>query len=310
MSDQLIRRCCIDRLSSQVNMAKYAIRFRLVMAVLGIGLLAFRFGPLNASETYRFDFHYSVFVVSTNTWVWDEEDVNHWGSAFAIDRQGTILTANHVVKDLLPIVEKRRGEGHEAACIQVTMFARGGSQSGYVSYSMPLKIVLQRDDLDIAVLRPARPLTELNKYANTFPFETLDLDNRTVNLAEPVYIVGYPINVRPYLEEEIREFPPGSEKFVALVMHTEPIVTTATVAGISSRLGPPTAETKGRYLVNEQYFVLNHPGGNGNSGGPVISVQTGKVIGLFTRSEQRGYSFAVPAAYITAVLNDVQTGRL
>jgi len=179
-------------------------------------------------------------------------------------------------------------------------FHNGGGRS------IPLRVVLQREDLDIAVLRPSVPIGSPERRGDAPPFEPLDLDVRTaIRSTEPVWIVGYPINAAPYLQEERAQFPAGSEKFNALVLQTDPTVTTATVAGVGHRLGPPSEQTKERYLINQDFLMLNHPGGPGNSGGPVISVQTGKVIGMFTRCEPSGHSFAVPIAQVATVLNEV-----
>lgn len=259
-------------------------------------------GPRN-SDTYRLDFHYSVFALATNTWSWNDSDADHWGTAFVVDRQGTILTADHVVKDLLAIVEAHIQQGHSGATLYIHMHWQNGGRS------VPLKVVLQREDLDIAVLQPLVPIDSPERHGDAPPFEPLDLDPRAqVNITEPVYIVGYPINAAPYLEEEKREFPPGSDKFFSLVLQTDPSVTTATIAGVGHRLAPPTAQTKGRYLINQNFLLLNHPGGPGNSGGPVVSAQSGKVIGMLTRSSG-GYSFAVPTAEITAVLNELRATK-
>jgi S1-C subfamily serine protease len=73
---------------------------------------------------------------------------------------------------------------------------------------------------------------------------------------------------------------------------------------VAHRLEPPSAENKGRYNVAQDYIILNHPAGPGNSGGPIISVQTGKVVAVYTRTTN-GYSFAVPVSQIVRdVLND------
>jgi hypothetical protein len=165
---------------------------------------------------------------------------------------------------------------------------------------MPIKVVVQRDDLDIAVLRPLIPIGSPERHGTAPPFQPLDLDSRVqVNVTEPVYIVGFPVNVEPYLKEELDQLNPvpNSLKVRELMLQLDPLVTTATVAGVAHRLGPPNVENKGRWLVNLNYLVLNHPSGHGNSGGPVVSEKTGKVIAVLTRgkdSDKDSYSFAVP----------------
>jgi S1-C subfamily serine protease len=275
--------------------AIYGFVLFLAVAICATGLESSR-----AQTPRTFDFHYSVFALATNTSSWAEADADLWGTAFVIDRQGTMVTANHVVKDLLSIVRARVQEGHSGAVLCVNMHTSNSS-----SVSIPMKVLVQREDVDIAVLRPLVPVGSPEHPGYTPPFQPLDLDGRgAVNITETVYIVGYPINAAPYLPAEQKEFPVGSERFLTLMLQTDPIVTTANVVGVSLRLGPPTVETKGRYLVNEGFFLLNHPGGPGNSGGPVISAQTGKVIGIFTRTG-KGYSFAVPTTLLPAILKDL-----
>lgn len=263
-----------------------------IVCCLAVGL-CFAAGPGGSSAAWeKFDFHYSVFALA-----WNEDDASAWGTVFVIDHQGTMLTANHVVKDVLAAAKK---SGHAQPTLGVNMHFQGGSGRW-----VPVKIVVQRDDLDIAVLRPLVPIGAPARHGDAPPFDPLELDGQSeIRLTESVYIVGYPVNARAYLPEEQAVLPPGSTKFVAQMLQTDPLVTTATVAGVSHRLGPPTAENKGRYGSAEDYVILNHPAGHGNSGGPVISVRTGKVIAVYTRTTE-AYSFAVAASQVVKdVLND------
>ncbi len=252
-------------------------------------------GGSSAAQWKSFDFHYSVFALA-----WNEDDASAWGTVFVIDHQGTMLTANHVVKDVLAAAQR---SGHPQPTLGVNMHFQGGSGRW-----VPVKIVLQRDDLDIAVLRPAVPIGSPERHGDAPPFQPLELDERQVNITEPVFIVGYPISASPYLGEEMNQLAPYSKKLWTLMLQIDPLVTTATVAGVAHRVGPPTAQNKGRYEVLQDYLVLSHPSGQGNSGGPVISVQTGRVIGVLTRgrdADKEGYSFAVLASQIAKdVLND------
>jgi len=109
-------------------------------------------------------------------------------------------------------------------------------------WSSNLTLVAYNDTLDIAVLRPDRPPS----WARGLPLSF------RVSIGDPVFVVGYPIQ----LYEETRDI---------AIMSTTPRVASGSV----SWLHP-----------DRPVFQFDIPTDAGNSGGPVVSKETGGVVGI------------------------------
>jgi hypothetical protein len=88
----------------------------------------------------------------------------------------------------------------------------------------------------------------------------LEFDNEHAHISEEVLVVGYP--------KGGVEFKPEYENFAPMPLTTKATVSFATKYGL-----PP---------VEEFYYWLDHQAFSGNSGGPVIRLKTGQVVGVIS----------------------------
>lgn len=232
-------------------------------------------------------FRNAVLVLSTNQLL-DSQPVLVWGSAFVVDDRGTIVTADHVVKDLQKVLAARPGAFMTATLQQIDV---DGSDADQVT------LLTENENLDIAVLKfssvPHRPHFEL---------EPLSLDARpTIPVGEHVKLVGYP-NLLPYSNKELEAFPEEAIGALVLALDLDPIVTFTQVDGVAYLMTIRGENANLQLDRKETFLVLNHPAGPGNSGGPVISSQTGKVVGMVVRTNAFGYSYAVKASDLSTVI--------
>ena len=249
------------------------------------------------------DFHFSVFALGTNHIL--TADAGHWGTAFLVDDEGTMVTAQHVVKDLLAVNQARKLQQPDALVyLSVSIFDLREMPKQNRSWSIAVEVVMQREDLDLAILRPMRPLSELKKSANAPPVEPLEIDNRDdLPIGEPFIVVGYPV-VAPYTNDEVTQFSPSDMPALAFSQRVDPVITPAALAGYSRTLTPQTMNPKGRSETKQVFLLLDHASAPGNSGGPVISKTSGKVVGIQARTNAFGYSFAVRAADLRQLLKE------
>jgi len=105
--------------------------------------------------------------------------------------------------------------------------------------------------LDISILHLK------SQFSNTLP---LDFDTDFARIGEEVLFVGYPNGGVEFETEHDK-------------CHPAPLTSKAIVA-FATRYGMPPVE--------EYYYWLDHPSFSGNSGGPVIRLKTGKVVGIIS----------------------------
>lgn len=241
------------------------------------------------------DFALSVFAVGTNHIL--TTDAGHWGTGFLINDDGTIVTANHVILDLLAVVQARKAlQPADEAYICVTVF----DLRSHTSWTIPMSTVTQRADLDIAVLRPMNkdPWGKLSPP----PWKPLAIDSRErPSEGERVEFVGYP-NLMPYTPEEGRAFSLRDVPQLAFSQRIVPKITGANIAGFSQALFPEAFRATTPDRTRQSFLLLDHTSVPGNSGGPVISMENGQVLGVVTRGDGRGYSFAVRARDLRTIL--------
>jgi S1-C subfamily serine protease len=251
-------------------------------------ILVIAVAAASSSEKHSLgDFRDSVLPVSTNTS--NPDDAASWGTAFVVDSKGTMLTADHVVRALQGIVAARSPE-------KVSLMVTAQQSNSRNLYQGDLvTVVSENEDLDVAILRYSGP----HDYIRLSP---LELDDRTdIPVGESVQIVGYP-SIFPYEKNEAEAFTRETMPVLVFALQSNPIVTFTQVGGITGLLTPPSEKTNWHMNTKEDFLTLDHPGAPGNSGGPVISARTGKVVGMFVRTHPLGYSFAVRAKDLKKVL--------
>jgi S1-C subfamily serine protease len=233
---------------------------RIITLLLWMTLSCCQTMDMRSSTVIRHNYYSSVFVIGTNHILTD--DMKHWGSAFLVDSSGTIVTTNHVVKDLLTVNQARRTkQPADAAYICVTVLQRG--PQGNRSWTFPVDVVMQREDKDIAILRPSQ-----SSWGAIGPpqWQPLEIDSRKeLPYGEPVIVVERPFSPRDIHGGAF------SEKI-------HPMVTAATVSGYSEAPNRGATQTSYTYEnIKQVFLLLDHSSARGNNGGPVISKTTGKL---------------------------------
>lgn len=136
--------------------------------------------------------------------------------------------------------------------------------------------------------------------------EPLEFDTEPAAIGEDVLFIGYPGGAGAFFETTIHRF------------EVLPLITKAIVA-FGTKYGKPPAE--------ECYYWLDRPAFPGNSGGPVLRLKTGKIIGVISSTPfmprtistvqgnidvriPDGYSIAMGTMMQTAsVTSIIKTGR-
>jgi S1-C subfamily serine protease len=276
----------------------------LTLLVAGVfGSLGPKSEAFNRHLTERpIDLRESVLPLSTNS-ILDTNDSQHWGTAFVIDREGTLITADHVISDLKALIASKQNQG-ETSFLVVT-----ARQTNKLSFSgIPVTVVAEKPELDLAILRIPSTVIEQSRRPGEsfFHFEPLSTDSRSEPIiGESVQIAGYP-QLTPYLDAEMSEFRTQDIPGLVLSLHTDPIVTSAHIAGNRRLMSPRSEQTSWRINTKQTFMILDHECPPGNSGGPVISSATKHVVGVAVRSDTRGYCFAVKAVDLNGVLSNIK----
>ena len=110
-------------------------------------------------------------------------------------------------------------------------------------------------------------------------FPNIEISTRPMEDGAPVYSYGYPLpdiqeTAPAWLEPEVFGLDLGSPRISAVTPILHPRVTSAIIsAGPSQQTLPPPIDVPIQYVIDK---ALNH----GNSGGPIIATETGKVFAL------------------------------
>jgi serine protease Do len=187
------------------------------------------------------------------------------GTGFFISPDGWFVTAGHVVSE--------KGEPRtdiEAGWLRKEMRIprAGGPFTPPMGCQWPTLEHFD-DRLDIALLKvdlERNKAKEWLKGRSEFPF--LMVSTRLLEEGEPVYAFGYPLS-------EARSF--GNDGLTVGITQLSPRVTSAIVASHQEASGPVvTASDPPVYVLDK---ALNY----GNSGGPIVAVETGRAHAVCTR---------------------------
>jgi S1-C subfamily serine protease len=242
------------------------------------------------------DMRPAVLPLSTNS-ITDAQDAQHWGTAFAVGNTRTLVTADHVVRDLSQLIQSRSPvEPREFLTVLVK---EGGLQPSYTS--VPVEIVTENRDLDLAILKFTTPMSS---KASPTELDSLEIDaDSEMEPGDPVDIMGYPL-LSPYSSDEFARFQPSELPALILSFRLAVVVTPAHIAGSTRVLNSAQQDPRGHITTKQQLLILDHPAAPGNSGGPVVSGHTGKVVGVVVRTNAFGYSFAVSAHDLSQVVKE------
>jgi len=198
------------------------------------------------------------------------------GTGFFVSPDGWFMTAAHVITEDGQSNGPVRQDLSNTWLMKETRIAGGvpGAMCQFVSFGHVLP------DFDVALLK-----VDFSKNANkhwltartTFPY--LEVSSRDLEEGESVYAFGYPLP-----ETEVTERP-------GMTLGTTALCPRVTSAIVSSNF------EQGRMLItgnDPKVYVLDKALNYGNSGGPILSVETGHVHALCSRFQP----VYVPQPYI------------
>lgn len=185
------------------------------------------------------------------------------GTGFFVSPDGWFVTAAHVIMDRG--TNAPRGDLDKAWLMQPPF-------SGHVFVTMYQHVTLDHVDLknDFALLKvdfAANTSKESLEGQTGFPF--IEVSLRPLEEGEPVYAFGYPLPLSRLVVND--------PTMTAGVSQYSPRVTSAIVSSTLERSLPATTGAETRVYVLDK--ALNY----GNSGGPIIAMETGRVHALCSR---------------------------
>lgn len=179
------------------------------------------------------------------------------GTGFFISEDGWFLTAAHVVtKDGSPRGKPRDDLGNLVLQKETRV---AGAPPGAMCQFVSLETILP--DVDLALLKVDYARNANKAWldgASTFPF--IPVSRRPLEEAEPVYAFGYPLP-----DSHVQTIPGGQVGFNTL----RPRVTSAIVSSTFDQGGMVITGT------DPVTYVLDKALNYGNSGGPIVSCETG-----------------------------------
>lgn len=193
---------------------------------------------------------------------------NIQGTAFVVDEQNSWLaTAKHVV------------DGRTVANVRVgSVFSTGAPPLYALGTHRTVQRIVPHPDRDIALLKVAPQATARRSVA---------FAAGTLSVGEDVILIGFAGGTDyTYCDDLLGDRSPKSP--TPLVVH-----------GITAALVPHD----GRPL---ELYVSDLTSVGGNSGGPLIGVQSGEIVGLHVAgsADHCGYGYALPINYVLDFLAD------
>ena len=173
------------------------------------------------------------------------------GSGFVVNKDGNVVTANHVVNPLgKTIAEVKRASILVEQPVPATTLPSVTITSSFVSAIA--KIVATDSAHDIAILAAPDIMTDIRGVRKDIATKVVParLVDFTIRDGEPVFVSGYPLEM--------------------------PVLITN--SGFVASSAPITTDPVDRSLLDT--YWLDIQANHGNSGGPVFSLQTGYVIAI------------------------------
>lgn len=215
------------------------------------------------------------------------------GTAFFVSRQGYFVTARHVL-------EKSESDKtlYNGTAISLT------NPEKIASLIDGISIIRDWPDFDLVLLKAD---WEKNKSKAAFQgktgFDFLEIDFNVIAEGTPVYAFGYPLP-----EFRIQ----GNEKLTVGFHFFCPRVTSAILSSHYEFIGSMRRESR-----FPKFYIIDKALNYGNSGGPIIVQETGKVVSVCVRfqpvriRQDRETTVVVPSLYgiassLTNIENDLE----
>ena len=202
------------------------------------------------------------------------------GTGFFVSGKGYFITANHVV-DKLNIGD-------------VTDLER--PTDSFLVLVKNAKVINKWPNFDLALLKAELEENKQRDHFKTrdnFPYLEIDFSNQEEG--SPVYFFGYPL-----MKSSVRD----TGNMLIGVTQIPSRVTSAIISSTTEHFGPI------RTSSDQKIYVLDKAPNYGNSGGPVILSETGKVISACIRFQpqyMKSSDTMVPSLYgITSSLQNIQ----
>ncbi len=209
------------------------------------------------------------------------------GTGFFVSSEGWFVTAAHVVtQDGTPNGPVRNDFG---AATLTTMIPGMGNAKRLCMF-MSLDHVDPKHDF--ALLKVDFQQNKARGFVEGEGFPYIEISTRTLDEGEPVYSFGYPLSEPTFLDEVY--VVDGQPKPMGYLAHS-PRVTSAIVSSTVEK--SRARETEADTLV----YVLDKAINYGNSGGPIVAVETGKVHALCSRFQP----VIIPQTHLRATLGDL-----
>jgi len=182
------------------------------------------------------------------------------GTGFFVSSDGYFVTAAHVVCD---------DQGNPRNDINQVVLQKEGShkEPGPLCTSVTLTDILS--DLDLAILKVDFSNNSKKEWLKgLFGFPYLKISTRSLDLGEPVYSYGYPLSSAQLISQG------------PVMMGSTTLCPRLTSAVVSSTL----EQTKIVMSSNDPlHYVIDKALNYGNSGGPIVSTETGHVHAVCSR---------------------------
>jgi serine protease Do len=182
------------------------------------------------------------------------------GTGFFISPDGWFVTAAHVVME---------NNSVRKDISQAWLMAEPSPGSWGMRMCQSVSLDYIEPSVDFALLRvdfSANETKDWLKHSTSFPY--IEISTRELSEGEPVYAFGYPLPWATALSKGPIQ--------IGLTSYC-PRTTSAIVASLVEQLGPVSSSG------DPQTYVLDKALNYGNSGGPVVSSETGKVHAFCSR---------------------------